>query len=265
MDLVGGGAYGGLQLFSQYSCESLCSNQGQCSSSGKCKCSEGFASDNCDMCATGYRHDYISGDCMPCAESQAGDHCEVCAAGFGLQQGECRRCVLFFHEQGITGNQACQINWSVILAISGSVFLLMVGGAAAGIYWFRRRRQKRLVALYKQQLEAALWEGDEDAVMKSETSLKRLHIRGDSIHRIELEIEQLRKTQSLEAGVSVDYILNEFRSLANEWCPEKEDPTFYDLKDAFWQGARKLGEEFVCPRDHRKGVALVDMLPSRHY
>lgn len=39
------------------------------------------------------------------------------------------------------------------------------------------------------------------------------------------------------------------------------DPTFNDMKDAFWLCVNPLGREIQCPRDGRPGCALVDWIP----
>merc|ERR1711971_225744 len=69
------------------------------------------------------------------------------------------------------------------------------------------------------------------------------------------------KKQSENAGISVAYMLSEgFTHLAQQRSA-LDDPSFYDLKDPFFVGAQALGRQTRCPRDRRKGCALVDFLP----
>jgi len=64
--------------------------------------------------------------------------------------------------------------------------------------------------------------------------------------------------------VSLAYLLSsEFLALAQDRSG-KEDPTFYDLKDAFFFGGRALGAACLCPRDGKPGCALVDTISHKH-
>jgi len=110
-------------------------------------------------------------------------------------------------------------------------------------------------------LEGALWQRDERSLADARLALQNL---GVSAAALDTEIRQIQAQQSLVAGVGMEYLLSEdFRSLATGRSG-KPDPTFNDLKEAFWMCPSPIGEDALCPRDGRKGIALVDWLPSRH-
>eukprot|EP00931_Biecheleriopsis_adriatica_P049964 TRINITY_DN28915_c0_g1_i3.p1 TRINITY_DN28915_c0_g1~~TRINITY_DN28915_c0_g1_i3.p1 ORF type:complete len:360 (-),score=65.47 TRINITY_DN28915_c0_g1_i3:66-1145(-) len=78
------------------------------------------------------------------------------------------------------------------------------------------------------------------------------------------ERKQRARRQSEEAGVSVGYLLSEeFTSLGRK-ATGNQDPTFYDMKDAFFFGPDPIGKDAVCPRDGERGCALIDTLPAKH-
>ena len=39
------------------------------------------------------------------------------------------------------------------------------------------------------------------------------------------------------------------------------DPTFMDMKTAFWLSDDPIGANMICPRDNRPGCAMIDWLP----
>jgi len=72
------------------------------------------------------------------------------------------------------------------------------------------------------------------------------------------------KRKSEEAGVSVAYLLSdEFLSLARKRSG-KANPSFRDLKEAFWMADQPIGEGQICPRSGKMGCALVDWLPEEY-
>eukprot|EP00439_Symbiodinium_sp_Y106_P006818 s4348_g1.t1 len=109
---------------------------------------------------------------------------------------------------------------------------------------------------------------DEEGVKKAETALrgyKSSWIWGKNprIDTSELRRDRGRE-QSLQAGVSVAYLISdEFLDTALQATGMK-DPTFHDLKQAFFMGERKVGAGKICPRDGRLGVSLIDTLPRQH-
>jgi hypothetical protein len=75
---------------------------------------------------------------------------------------------------------------------------------------------------------------------------------------------EIRKQQSEERGVTLSYLLSaEFGELARS-ASGLEDPSFHDLVKPFFLGPSAIGCDKICPRDGRRGCALVDSLP-RHY
>ena len=86
--------------------------------------------------------------------------------------------------------------------------------------------------------------------------------------------DAIQKKQSQEAGVSVAYLrsedfLREVETRCKPNDPQNFDPSFYELKEAFFYEKKDktpedplpLGKDRLCPRDNRYGCALVDTLP----
>ena len=83
--------------------------------------------------------------------------------------------------------------------------------------------------------------------------MKRMHVQQ--------KLAEMQAQQSLLAGVGLHYLLSEdFVKVARKRTG-KEDPTFNDMKDAFWMCDEPLGHDVRCPRDGRMGCALVDWIP----
>ena len=61
--------------------------------------------------------------------------------------------------------------------------------------------------------------------------------------------------------VSIDYLLSsDFMQLAMQRTGQP-DPTFMDMKTAFWLSDDPIGANMICPRDNRQGCAMIDWLP----
>jgi hypothetical protein len=74
----------------------------------------------------------------------------------------------------------------------------------------------------------------------------------------------IRKQQSEERGVTLSYLLSdEFEELART-SSGLEDPSFHDLVQPFFLGPDAIGHDKICPRDGRRGCALVDSLPFKY-
>ena len=132
-----------------------------------------------------------------------------------------------------------------------------------------RRRSQRMTRQWQlremqllAELEKASWDGDEKELAQV---YKQLAYRGWTKQRFNLHVQQLRSTQSQEAGVSVAYLLSkEFLELSQSRSG-KDDPNFYDLKDAFFlEATDPIGGAELCPRDGRPGCAMVDVLERQH-
>lgn len=130
----------------------------------------------------------------------------------------------------------------------------------------RRQRMQRSWQLRELQLmaelEKATWDGDEKEIGRVQKELAK---RAWTQQRLNSHMQELQCRQSQEAGVSVAYILSmEFLQLSQSRSG-KDDPNFYDLKDAFFlQGPDPIGRDAVCPRDGRPGCAMVDVLQRVH-
>merc|ERR1712048_147269 len=111
------------------------------------------------------------------------------------------------------------------------------------------------------RLETALWKGDLTGVADQQGALKTL---GWSRAAVEEKTANIRANHSEVAGVSMLFLLSDqFTELSECWT-RRVDPTFDDMKEAFWGGTKKLGDDIICPRDRKMGCALVDWLPRDH-
>jgi len=72
-----------------------------------------------------------------------------------------------------------------------------------------------------------------------------------------------KRTYSESLGMSLDYLIDpkQFTLVAQEATGE-ENPNFHQLAPKIAFGDAALGAQSVCPRDGRRGCALVDVLPS---
>jgi len=126
----------------------------------------------------------------------------------------------------------------------------------------KARRMKMEKAQILARLENAGWEAN--ARERQEVNKALVDFFGWSEADLEVHWQETLKKQSQEAGVSVAYLLSdEFLELA-QTSSGLEDPTFYDLKEAFFYSESPIGQDVECPRDGRKGCALVDVLPRCH-
>ena len=80
---------------------------------------------------------------------------------------------------------------------------------------------------------------------------------------VDKRVQQIRCRQSCHAGVSMAYLLRDFVELAQQQSQEA-DPTFLQLKEAFWCNEQKMGQDVTCPRDGKLGCAFVDLLCPEH-
>ena len=90
----------------------------------------------------------------------------------------------------------------------------------------------------------------------------RLENLGVDKAEVTKHVASMRACQSKSAGVSMGYLLSEeFTTLARQRTG-MSDPTFNDMKSAFWLAADPIGEHVQCPRDGKMGCALVDWIPK---
>ena len=108
------------------------------------------------------------------------------------------------------------------------------------------------------KLESVLWSEQHDMVQQNIRELCQLGMtEGEALQTV----QQIRARQSMRAGVSLRYLLSmNFLRLA---CSRTglADPTFNDMKEAFWLREDPIGSDIICPRDGLPGCALVDWIP----
>ena len=103
-----------------------------------------------------------------------------------------------------------------------------------------------------------LWGEEADTVIRYTAVLEKL---GVDKQTIDGQICEMLAVQSRRAGVSMQYLLSStFAELATGRT-NKADPTFMDMKEAFWLSEDPIGSNLRCPRDGRPGCALVDWIP----
>ena len=107
-------------------------------------------------------------------------------------------------------------------------------------------------------LEDELWGEQGDAFSRYVDRLVEL---GMPREKVLLEVRRMRAEQSAAAGVSLRYVLSaEFQELVTSRT-DQSNPTFNDMKEAFWLGEDPIGKDIICPRDGKPGCALVDWIP----
>ena len=123
------------------------------------------------------------------------------------------------------------------------------------------QRKSEQVESLLAEMEEELWK-EENEIM-----LQRFYLQFSSLgwtsSKVDLKIQEIRALQSLQAGVSMAYLLQDFKDLVQQRSKEV-DPTFLHLKDVFWGCEDKIGQDVLCPRDGQLGCALVDWLPRHH-
>eukprot|EP00931_Biecheleriopsis_adriatica_P072907 TRINITY_DN4728_c0_g2_i1.p1 TRINITY_DN4728_c0_g2~~TRINITY_DN4728_c0_g2_i1.p1 ORF type:complete len:1378 (+),score=201.84 TRINITY_DN4728_c0_g2_i1:86-4135(+) len=124
------------------------------------------------------------------------------------------------------------------------------------------RKQLRTQSLV-QTLEAACWAGTGD--FKLIQNQLQLEACWTELY-FQKQLRDIRRKQSLEAGVSVAYLISStFLQLAQNRSGNR-NPNFYELKQAFFFPApgthTAIGSDITCPRDGRLGCALIDTLSS---
>eukprot|EP00435_Cladocopium_sp_Y103_P011458 s3680_g3.t1 len=122
--------------------------------------------------------------------------------------------------------------------------------------WNRSRKAKKIEQILE-EVYVQLW--DEPGALDAYS--KKLHGLGFRKANFDQRICAMRTLQSQRAGVSIGYLLSaDFVQLAIHRTG-KDDPTFIDMKTAFWLSEDPIGEDIICPRDGRPGCALVDWIP----
>jgi len=130
-------------------------------------------------------------------------------------------------------------------------------------------RRKRMIKLVSESHESELLEAFRRAVETDEAAGIAAAKRGLLSSRwpasaLDSKEMDIRKQQSEERGVTLSYLLSdEFEELART-SSGLEDPSFHDLVRPFFLGPDAIGRDKICPRDGRRGCALVDSLPFKY-
>ncbi|CAE7470005.1 unnamed protein product [Symbiodinium necroappetens] len=206
--------------------------------------------------------------CEPCPVGQfalPGGRCETCQQGFvptsdseGCQKcadgsisvfGVCEECVFPF----VIVNDVCEL-WPLPTVFAAAALALLALWVCISNY------KARTEAEIKHALDVAyrdLW--DEHPEIEKHAAI--LQFLGMKRMQVQQKLAEMQAQQSLLAGVGLHYLLSEdFASVARERT-KKQDPSFNDMKDAFWMCDEPLGHDVRCPRDGRMGCALVDWIP----
>mmetsp|Transcript_7593 Transcript_7593/g.19340 ORF Transcript_7593/g.19340 Transcript_7593/m.19340 type:complete len:910 (+) Transcript_7593:59-2788(+) len=181
----------------------------------------------------------LEGQCI-CSDTWQGSYCELSILTNSSAEDELEKLV----------------DWiiGVSIAVACTIVMCVIAGCL-------RRRRRKLEASYLQQLEEAVLRDAEEQILDAKRSLCSL---GWTPHCVDTHLSGIRRRNSEEAGVSVAYILSQdFLDLAQSRTG-KADPTFHDLKNAFFFTDQPIGADIVCPRDGRLGCALIDTLSPQH-
>ena len=149
-----------------------------------------------------------------------------------------------------------------------SALLLMCSLGAVFLSRRAKKMKRQLIQRKSEQVESLLAEMEEELWKEeNEIMLQRFYLQFSSLgwtsSKVDLKIQEIRGLQSLQAGVSMAYLLQDFKDLVQQRSREV-DPTFLHLKDVFWGCEDKIGQDVLCPRDGQLGCALVDWLPRHH-
>jgi len=175
-----------------------------------------------------------------------------------------------------SGTCACDEGWSgtacekeVVVAETNDIIVLLTIAFASVIalsmfvlgVWSFCRCHRRLQRSLLERLTKAIAQEDHGAISSARRGLACCGWSPQKIGRI---VRSIRERQSEESGISLAYLLStEFLELAQRRTGV-EDPTFYELGDAFFLSAQGIGACGVCPRDGELGCSFVDTLPPKH-
>ncbi|CAE7781901.1 unnamed protein product [Symbiodinium sp. CCMP2592] len=200
-------------------------------------------SDNCDQCAPNEVPSPDQSKCMACSASQyaprGSDACLPCQWPLLVVEGGCA--------------------WWHLPAAATCLAVLIV--SLGYVVSYRRRRRAAKAEKLMTQLFEDMWDEGPDTA----THYRRLlHGLGVDKATVSGRIQEFRKLQSQTGGVSMSYLLSaDFSDLAR-LRTDQSDPTFNEMKDAFWLSDDPIGQKVICPRDGREGCALVDWIPRNH-
>ena len=213
----------------------------------------------CKACPAG-RFSLVGSDlCEQCGPNEVPfpdqSNCMACSADQYARRGSqtCLPCQwpLLVVEEGCA--------WWHLLAAAGCLTLLMV--SLGYVVSYRRRRRAAKAEKLMTQLFQDLWDEGPDTAAHYQRLLRGLAVDKATVDE---RIQEFRRLQSQTGGVSMRYLLSsDFNDLARQRTGQS-DPTFNEMKDAFWLSDDPIGQKLVCPRDGREGCALVDCIPRNH-
>ena len=195
---------------------------------------------HCEFCSPGEVPTPDQGSCQACPPQHFApinaDVCQPCGLPFIATEGAC----IWWH-----------------LAISA---LVIAGVAVALRLWASRRSRKResKIAEAMNSFYGDLWEEEASTVIRYTAVLGKLGVDKQTING---QVCEMLAVQSRRAGVSMQYLLSDAFAQLATGRTNKADPTFMDMKEAFWLSEDPIGSTLRCPRDGRQGCALVDWIP----
>ncbi|CAE7756274.1 BGLU42, partial [Symbiodinium pilosum] len=223
-------------------------------------------------CQAGSLPAYNKLGCQRCQSNQfswkGASHCEFCSPGEvpTPDQGSCQACPPQ-HFAPINAD-VCQPCGFPFIATEGAcvwwhlvIFAVVIAGVAVALrLWASRRLRKREFKITEamNSFYSDLWEEEADTVIRYTAMLGSL---GVDKQTIDGQVCEMLAVQSQRAGVGMQYLLSDtFAELATGRT-NKADPTFIDMKEAFWLSEDPIGSNLRCPRDGQPGCALVDWIP----
>ncbi|CAE7252257.1 unnamed protein product [Symbiodinium sp. CCMP2592] len=199
------------------------------------------------------------------------DSCEECGANEVPfpDQSKCMACSASQYAR--RGSQAClPCQWPLLVVEEGcawwhlpaaAVCLTLLMVILGFVVSYRRRRRAAKAQKLMSQLFEDMWDEGPDTATHYERLLCGLGVDKATVPE---RIQEFRKLQSQTGGVSMSYLLSaDFSDLAQQRT-DQSDPTFNEMKDAFWLSDDPIGQKVICPRDGRQGCALVDWIPRNH-
>ena len=211
--------------------------------------------------------------CERCGVGQysTGDSCQGCPPGSvpSKDRDACEDCpVLQYSVSGANTCLACNLPLALVdnecVWWHLPVLALALSALTVAVHLLfrclRSRREKKITRVMEEVYDE-LW--DEEPAMVA-TYTEKLVSLGLPKVQIQQTFCEIRALQSERAGVSIRYLLSgEFTQLAADRSG-KDEPTFMDLKTAFWLSEQPIGRDIICPRDGKAGCALVDWIPREH-
>ena len=216
---------------------------------------------HCQKCEEGFKSPGGSEPCLPCGPdvyaSKLGK-CEKCPWG-EIPNQQRSGCDCDRPWRLPVGKTCIWWHWLIILSIPMVSALTLLPKSVI------KRRRHQIQKFIDEEMEILthlaeeLWDERVDTVEHFTLTLRPL---GWTPSEVESKAQQIRAEHSRCAGVSLRYLLGDFAALAQSRAG-KDDPTFVELKESFWECEDKIGQYTICPRDGKLGCALVDWIPKK--